>query len=136
MISPPYIAPIRTEDADVAVAQVGRIYESAARCLREAALLFVNGEETNERVRARYPYVRLRADTAARADSRHSYGFVAGTGVYETTLTRPDLFGTYYQEQLRLLLVNHRAPLEVGTSNQPIALHFAFEDDEHIEATM
>ena len=45
------------------------------------------------RVRACYPFVRVHTDTVARADSRLSYGFVAGPGTYETTLTRPDLFG-------------------------------------------
>jgi AMP nucleosidase len=136
MISPPYIAPIRTDDADAALAQLTRIYESAIRCLRDAAQRFMSGEVLNDRVRACYPYVRLRTHTGARADSRRSYGFVAGPGVYETTLTRPDLFGAYYVEQLRLLLANHGVPLEVGTSHQPIAVHFAFADDEHIEATL
>ena len=44
-------------------------------------------------MRACYPFVRVHTDTVARADSRLSYGFVAGPGTYETTLTRPDLFG-------------------------------------------
>jgi AMP nucleosidase len=28
-------------------------------------------------------------------------------GHYETTLTRPDLFARYYQQQFKLLLKNH-----------------------------
>jgi AMP nucleosidase len=51
------------------------------------------------RVRAFYPFVRVATSTVARADSRLSYGFVAGPGTYETTLTRPDLFASYYAEQ-------------------------------------
>jgi AMP nucleosidase len=136
VISPPYIAPIHAEDADVALAQVRRIYESAVLFLRDAARQFVSGEAPNERVRAYYPYLRLRTDTGTRTDSRRSYGFVAGPGVYETTLTRPELFAVYYTEQMRLLLANHRVPLEIGTSNHPIPVHFAFADDEHIEGTM
>ena len=46
---------------------------------------------------------------------RLSYGFVAGPGVYETTLTRPDLFEHYYLENFSLLLQNHAVGLEVGT---------------------
>jgi AMP nucleosidase len=89
-----------------------------------------------QRVRAYYPYLRVRIDTAARADSRLSYGFVAGPGTYETTLTRPDLFATYYLEQFRLLLGNHRVSLEVGTSKQPIPAHFSLPEDDHIDASM
>ena len=79
-----------------------------------------------QRVRACYPYVRVRVDTVSRIDSRLSYGFVAGPGIYETTLTRPDLFEAYYLEQFRLLLDNHQVTLEVGTSKQPIPIHFSF----------
>jgi hypothetical protein len=57
---------------------------------------FVAGEHDGQHVRACYPFVRVRTDTVARADSRLAYGFVAGPGTYETTLTRPDLFGRYY----------------------------------------
>lgn len=47
---------------------------------------------------------------------------------YETTLTRPDLFADYYLEQFRLLLRNHHVSLEVGTSSQPIPVHFSFAE--------
>ena len=65
-----------------------------------------------------------------------SYGFVARPGIYETTLTRPNLFGTYYLEQFRLLVENHHVSLEVGTSKQPMPVHFSVPEDEYIEATM
>ena len=45
------------------------------------------------RVRACYPFVRVHTDTVKHVDSRLFYGFVAGPGMFETTLTRPDLFG-------------------------------------------
>ena len=64
------------------------------------------------------------------------YGFVAGPGRYETTLTRPDLFARYYLEQFRLLLQNHGVELEVGTSTQPIPIHFSFAENDHIEGTL
>jgi hypothetical protein len=55
-------------------------------------------------VRATYPFVRITTSTHARLDSRLSYGFVAGPGVHETTVTRPDLFHAYLTEQIGLLL--------------------------------
>ena len=75
-------------------------------------------------------------DTVARADSRLSYGFVAGPGTYETTLTRPDLFANYYREQFSLLLRNHNGPIEVGMSKMPIPIHFSFAQHDHVEGTM
>src|SRR4029077_3202566 len=42
-----------------------------------------------------------------------SYGFVAGPGAYETTVTRPDLFRVYLTEQIRLLIENHHVPVEI-----------------------
>lgn len=136
MLTPPFIAPRRIDDPVAALAQVRTLYESAIAHLRAAIEQFVAGQDLPQRVRAYYPYVRIRIDTLARADSRLSYGFVAGPGAYETTLTRPDLFDAYYLEQFRLLIENHRVSLEVGTSRQPIPVHFALPEDEYIEATM
>jgi len=87
-------------------------------------------------VRACYPFVRVHTDTVARADSRLSYGFVSGPGTYETTLTRPDLFGDYWFEQFRLLQKNHHVALEIGTSTQPIPVHFSLAEHDHLEGTL
>src|SRR3982750_1130060 len=86
---PHFIAPARFDNAEAALAQVQAIYRGSIEHLRESVRRFVAGENTGEHVRACYPFVRVRSDTAARADSRLSYGFVAGSGTFETTLTRP-----------------------------------------------
>lgn len=125
MQSPEFIAPQCFDDADAAVAQVRRIHDAGTAFLRHALQRFVAGETLPSRVRACYPFVRIRTRTVARTDSRLAYGFVAGPGVHETTLTRPDLFAGYLREQFALLLRHHGAPLEVGTSALPIPLHFA-----------
>jgi AMP nucleosidase len=123
-------------DAPAALAHVKAIYDSGIGHLRQSLKEFVGGRDFTERVRACYPFVRVRVDTVARADSRLAYGFVAGPGVYETTLTRPDLFRHYYREQFSLLLKNHGVALEVGLSNQPIPVHFSFAENDHIEGSM
>src|SRR5512146_3092302 len=115
MLTPPFIAPRNFDDPVAAMAQVGAGYDHAVAHVRAALERFIAGQDLGQRVRAYYPYVRVRIDTVARADSRLSYGFVAGPGTYETTLTRPDLFGDYYLDQFKLLLKNHHVSLEVGT---------------------
>ncbi len=134
--NPPFFPPQRFDDPAAALRQVVAIYEAGVAWLREAVQRFVAGQEPSQRVHAYYPFVRVRTETVARADSRLSYGFVAGPGTYETTLTRPDLFGRYYHEQFRLLLANHGVPIEVGTSKTPIPAHFAMASDEHIEGSL
>jgi AMP nucleosidase len=136
MLSPSFIAPLHFDDPVSALAQVRTVYEHSIAHLRAAVECFIAGEDLHHRVRACYPFVRVRTETVARADSRRSYGFVAGPGTYETTLTRPDLFGPYYLEQFRLLLDNHHVSLEVGTSKQLIPVHFAFAEHEHFEGSM
>jgi AMP nucleosidase len=133
---PDFIAPARFDDPAAALAQVRAIYGGSIAHLRDALQRFVEGEDLAHRVRACYPFVRVRTATVARADTRLSYGFVSGPGTYETTLTRPDLFGAYYLEQFRLLLKNHGVSLEVGTSAQPIPVHFSFAENDHIEGSM
>jgi AMP nucleosidase len=139
---PAFIAPTRYTDAAAALAQVRAIYDQQIAHLRAAMQRYVAGETMPRHVRARYPFVRIHTDTVARAIletpdiSQLSYGFVAGPGRYETTLTRPDLYGPYYLEQFRLLLQNHDVELEVGTSTQPIPIHFSFAENDHIEGTM
>jgi AMP nucleosidase len=143
-ILPPFIAPMRFTDPAAALAQVQSIYQASLAHLREAMRCFVAGEplpgqadaHTLPRIRACYPFVRVQTGSVAHADSRLSYGFVAGTGRFETTLTRPDLYAGYYLEQFRLLLANHPVALEVGTSTQPIPVHFSFAENDHLEGSM
>ena len=142
---PPFIAPSRFSDPAAALAQVQLIYDLQIAHLRDAMQRYVAGETLPGHVRACYPFVRIHTDTVARAILEEadieqlSYGFVAGPGRYETTLTRPDLYSHYYLEQFKLLLLNHGShgvALEVGTSTQPIPIHFSFAENDHIEGSM
>jgi AMP nucleosidase len=133
---PLFIAPAKFDDAQAALAQVQAIYRSSVEHLRAALQRFVAGEDNGQHVRACYPFVRVRTSTVARADSRLSYGFVAGPGSFETTLTRPDLFGSYLLEQFKLLLRNHGVSIEVGTSAQPIPVHFSLAENDHLEGSL
>ena len=123
-------------DADAALAHASTIYNAGIGYLRDSLQRFVAGESFTQHVRACYPYLRVHTDTVARADSRLAYGFVAGPGTYETTLTRPDLFKEYYHEQFTLLLKNHGVSLEVGLSSQPIPVHFSLAENDHLEGSL
>ncbi len=137
---PTFIAPHRFTDAAAALAQVQRIYDNSIAHLRSAMQQFVAGDDSAGHVRACYPLVRIHTDTVSRMANpelaRLSFGFVAGPGRFETTLTRPDLYADYYLEQFRLLLQNHGVELEVGTSSQPIPVHFSFAEHDHVEGSL
>jgi len=120
-------------DATAAVGRLEEIYERNTHFLRDRFEAYVNGEPPPSHVRATYPFVRITTSTHVRLDSRLSYGFVAGPGTYETTVTRPDLFRAYLTEQIRLLIQNHHMPVEIGESNEPIPVHFAYSRDINAE---
>ena len=140
MISlPSFVPPESFTDPAAALAQAKRIYDAGVAHLRTALHAYVaqkEGDATPTRVRACYPFVRLTTTNNRLPDTLTSYGFVSHAGRYETTLTRPELFAGYYLEQFRLLLKNHNASLEIGTSHQPIPLPFSFSDDEYFEGGM
>ncbi len=146
---PAFIAPAQFTDAAQALAQVQKIYNAQIDHLRSAMQQFVNGgssdnktepQKVTQKVRACYPFVRIHTERVSRSDlpdlARLSYGFVAGPGRFETTLTRPDLYASYYFEQFQLLLQNHKVVLEIGTSSQPIPIHFSFAEHDHVEGSM
>ena len=133
---PAPIHPAVFDDPDAALRHVQTIYDAGIAHLREGFARFIAGTLTPGCVRACYPAVRVRIESVVRADSRLAYGFVAGPGQYETTLTRPDLFSDYLREQFRLLLSNHGVALEIGVSEQPIPLHFSFGGQEHVEGSL
>ncbi len=119
------------EDAFAAVLD---IYEGSVSLLRKGFDAFAAGSfDPDKRVRAFYPYIRFKASNATRTDSRLSYGFVPRPGVYETTVTRPDIFDHYYINMMTQLLKNHGGVIEVGASQTPIPLHFALGEDFHLE---
>ena len=136
ILSPQRIATEAFIDASRAVARLGEIYERNVGFLRDSLEAYVRGEPLETPVRATYPFVRITTGTHARVDSRLSYGFVSGPGVHETTVTRPDLFRDYFNEQIGLLIQNHGVPVEVGESDEPIPIHFAYQRDINITGSL
>lgn len=132
----PQFPPALFTDAKEAFDRVKQIYDANIHYVKDSFHRFAGGDSLEGRVRGRYPEVRLQVTTAVIADSQLAFGFVSGPGTYAITLTRPDLFQDYYVEQFQLLLDNHEVPLEIVTGSQPIALHFAFSEGDHVEGQM
>jgi len=133
MIEPQPIPWARFDDAAKAVDRLELIYERHTAFIRERFADLLKATGLTGRVRATYPAIRIETSTFAKIDSRFSYGHVAGPGVYATTVTQPALFRNYLTEQIKLLVRAHGTSVEVGPSNEPIPLHFAFPGGIHIE---
>jgi len=119
--------------AEDALAYAMEIYAANLAYLQEEFGRFARGEILPQKVEAYYPYVAVETRHPTQVDTRLSYGFVAGPGRYSTTLTRPDIFARYYLEQFQQILKNHQVGLEVGASQVPIPIHYAFQSTAHIE---
>jgi AMP nucleosidase len=115
------------DDAARAVARIAEIYEGSAVALRERFGAF-RADDLGSAPDAPYPYVGLAVGLDDLAiDARLAFGVVLDPGIYGTTLTRPDLFGDYYREQLGLLMERHRVPVVVGRGPRSIPLPFVAE---------
>ena len=136
ILTPQPVAAESFTDAAAAVARLEALYERNTQFLRGRFEAYATGVAPTARVRAYYPFVRMTTGTHAKLDSRLAYGFVAGPGVHETSVTRPDLFRTYLTEQIGLLIENHGVPVEVGESAEPIPIHFAYRRDINIEGAL
>ena len=123
-------------DATKAVARVLEIYQTNTAYLREQFQRMAGGAVPEGRISVCYPYVAITTAVPTHIDKRLAFGFVPGPGRYATTLTRPDLFATYYATQFALLIENHKVALEVGVSSTPIPIHFAFSENVHVEGQL
>ncbi|MBV0913608.1 AMP nucleosidase [Anianabacter salinae] len=123
--SPDTHGPESFTDAAAAVARLHELYEAATAFLKDRFQNTLTGGRPDARFRAFYPEVRITTTTYAETDSRLSFGHVAVPGTYCTTVTRPDLFRNYLEQQITLLLENHRVPVVIGPSDTPMPVHFA-----------
>lgn len=131
---PPLIPFSGYRDARKATERLVEIYERNTTYLRQAFKAYAEGETTErQRVRACYPAIRIKVDTWQEVDTRLSYGHVVEPGIYMTTITRPSLYFDYLLEQIGLLIKNHGVPVEIGESDMPIPLHFAFWEEHDFE---
>ena len=117
-------------DATAAVARVDELYRQATEFLQQNFQKTISEGTSICRYRAFYPEIRVISQSFEVADSRLSFGHVSEPGEYATTVTRPDLFKNYLEQQITLLMANHGVDVTVGPSNTPIPLHFAVAGDQ------
>ncbi|MEL6170284.1 MAG: AMP nucleosidase [Pseudomonadota bacterium] len=125
VLSPPIPSPESFSDPAAAVERLIDLYETASRFLTERFSQTLSGGSTGARYRAFYPEVRLRVTSYVSVDSRLSFGHVVEPGSFAITVTRPDLFRNYLEQQIGLLIENHRVPVVIGASETPMPVHFA-----------
>ena len=122
------------DDARQAVECLVRLYDRNTAFIRSAFEAYAAGRlPVNTRARAYYPALRIRVGTYQEVDSRLSYGYVVEPGVYVTSITQPKLYFDYLCEQVSLLIRNHKVKVEVGESDMPIPLHFAFAEGQYVQ---
>ncbi|MGJ8589170.1 MAG: AMP nucleosidase [Yoonia sp.] len=127
--TPEVPAPEAFTDAKRAVLRLQELYDTAVKFLSENFSTALLHGQPDTRVRAFYPEIRLTTTTHAKMDSRLSFGHVAEPGVYATTVTRPDLFASYLEQQIGLLLASHGVPVIIGASGTEMPVHFAAAND-------
>ncbi len=119
-------------DADKAVDRLCELYKAATDFLTTKFEMSLNGETPTARYRAYYPEVRLTTTSFAQVDSRLSFGHVASPGTYSATITRPDLFRNYLEQQIQLLQDHHGVDVQIGASDTPMPVHFAAAADPNM----
>ncbi|MFP8966737.1 AMP nucleosidase [Pokkaliibacter sp. CJK22405] len=133
LVTPPVLETRAYSDAEAAVERLIEIYERNTSWLRQRFDEVIEGQHPDTRHRACYPMIHFETSTHSSVDSRLAYGHVPGPGSYSTTVSRPGLYRNYLREQIELLIRNHEVDVEIGESEVPIALHFAFDETAYVD---
>ncbi len=128
-VTPDVPEPEAFDDAKAAVARLCDLYDIAVRFLTDRFRQVLQDGQSDASYRAFYPQVRLTTTSFAPVDSRMSFGHVPEPGTYATTVTRPILFRHYLEQQIALLIQNHKVPVIIGASTTPMPVHFAVAND-------
>ncbi|MFC4271734.1 AMP nucleosidase [Sneathiella chungangensis] len=115
-------------DAEAAFDYIKSLYEANIAKVKHRFARFEAGDKTSPAEPGYYPYLGLTVEsTDITRSGKRSYGKIDAAGTFGTTLTQPDLFESYYKEQIRLILKNHQRPVYVGLSNRQMPLPFVIE---------
>jgi len=132
-LTPPRLEKQSFTDPAEAWAHVAHIYHRNCDFIRGHLEGLTDGKVPEGRVRAFYPQVEVRSTSYSKHESTLPYGYLHTPGLYRTTVTAPDLFKGYLQEQFAVILKNHGGTIDVGESETPIPLHFALGPRDHVD---
>jgi AMP nucleosidase len=125
---------VAVADPEAALAELETRYEAAVAALRDALDHFLStGEPPAAATRARFRYPELRViyePSGVLPTSHRAFAKFPVAGIYTTTITQPRAFRPYLLEQLRPLVAEYGARLEVGTGEQEIPYSFVLERGE------
>ncbi|MDI1281084.1 AMP nucleosidase [Brevundimonas sp.] len=122
--------------AQAALDRLESHYNQSVANLRDAVRTFIaTGERTTPEARASglFTYPQLRVSwfgERLEIQPIRAYARLSRPGVYSTTVTRPDLFRTYLEEQLTLLEEDYGATFEVGPSDQEIPFPYVLDGSD------
>ncbi|HEX3575667.1 MAG TPA: AMP nucleosidase [Rhodopila sp.] len=119
-----------------AVDRLEALHEEAAQAQRDALARFASGGGAPgfaERRRFRYPELRLSwAPDGPIPVTRRAWGKFQAPGVYATTVTQPGFFRPYLLEQLRPLVAEYGASIDVGVSEQEMPYPYVLERGDEL----
>ena len=132
VVTPDSLHPEAFRDPKAAVDQLVKLYDQATTFLCEKFTEAMQKGHPGHRYRAFYPEIRITTTSFAQVDSRLSFGHVSSPGMHAATITRPDLFRKYLEQQIGLLIENHDVAVGISVSDTPIPVHFAVANDAPI----
>ncbi len=134
--SPTSRAFIACASPEEAVAQLEAMYARAAGALRGAVEAYLKTREPpSEAARAAFCYPELRVTYmpgGVQPAANRAFAKFPEPGVYATTVTQPQAFRAYLLEQLRPLVGEFGASLEVGPSAQEIPYPYVFDRGDEL----
>ena len=117
------------DNAHNAVQHATQMYQDSVDRLVSEYQNWVNGEDPKTKISENYPLVRIKVeDPIDISDILDAYGFCYESGIYEGTITRPDIMGEYYEDLFERLIKHHNAQIEVRPSTIPIPINFAVNE--------
>jgi AMP nucleosidase len=119
-----------------AVDRLAALYGRATRSLRGAVERFLrDGAPPTDKVRAQFRYPELRVTYSPEGvppSNARAFAKFTEAGVYSTTVTQPEDFRPYLLEQLKPLVAEFGATIEVGVGAQEIPYPYVFESGDEL----
>ena len=121
---------------DQAVDRLEAMHAEAVQAQRDVLARFAAGgapPEPEERRRFRYPELRLVWKPSGPIPvTRRAWGKFQAPGVYATTVTQPGFFRPYLLEQLRPLVAEYGASIQVRVSDQEMPYPYVLERGDEL----